>query len=90
MDADFNCCRSAPQRHSTDIQISFYCVVSVLPIAQNTFSEEQPPPPPTVTREAADPTGIWKRKNQLGSPGGQDVITHTATHTARVWKQAEY
>lgn len=50
--ADFNCCRSAPRLHSTDIQIrllfffSFRCVVSVLPIAPNTFREEQLSPPP--------------------------------------------
>lgn len=67
----------------------YYCVVSVLPIAHNTFSEEQLSP--TVTREVADPTGIWKRKSQLGSPGGQDVNTHrnAASGGTRVWKQRQ-
>lgn len=67
-----------------------YCVVSVLPTARNTFSEEQLSP--TVTREVADPTGIWKRRSQLGSPGGQDVNTHgnAASGGGSVWKQRQY
>lgn len=67
-DIDFSGCSSASFRFYSN-QASFFLLCRLNP-SISTFREEKLPH--THRNEGC---GIWKKKNHLGSPGGQDINT---------------